>query len=150
MECVCKCVRAAGHRNTEQSRAPAQAWEPDFAGCTGAAFYCGPTASHHPLPARSSPEAPPARDGICFSYHSFFFPSSTSSLCLCWSSGQQQSDESNSSTQKQPRVPVGMAMVVCSSTAARQCWRRGQEGSDGRAVHTCGVVTPELGWFKAD
>lgn len=150
MECVCKCVRAAGHRNTEQSRAPAQAWEPDFAGCTGAAFYCGPTASHHPLPAQSSPEAPPARDGICFSYHSFFFPSSTSSLCLCWSSGQQQSDESNSSTQKQPRVPVGMAMVVCSSTAARQCWRRGQEGSDGRAVHTCGVVTPELGWFKAD
>lgn len=150
MECVCKCVRAAGHRNTEQSRAPAQAWEPDFAGCTGAAFYCGPTASHHPLPARSSPEAPPARDGICFSYHSLFFPSSTSSLCLCWSSGQQQSDESNSSTQKQPRVPVGMAMVVCSSTAARQCWRRGQEGSDGRAVHTCGVVTPELGWFKAD
>lgn len=150
MECVCKCVRAAGHRNTEQSRAPAQAWEPDFAGCTGAAFHCGPTASHHPLPARSSPEAPPARDGICFSYHSFFFPSSTSSLCLCWSSGQQQSDESNSSTQKQPRVPVGMAMVVCSSTAARQCWRRGQEGSDGRAVHTCGVVTPELGWFKAD
>lgn len=106
--------------------------------------------AHHPLPARSSPEAPPARDGICFSYHSFFFPSSTSSLCLCWSSGQQQSDESNSSTQKQPRVPVGMAMVVCSSTAARQCWRRGQEGSDGRAVHTCGVVTPELGWFKAD
>jgi len=150
MECVCKCVRAAGHRNTEQSRAPAQAWEPDFAGCTGAAFHCGPTASHHPLPAQSSPEAPPARDGICFSYHSFFFPSSTSSLCLCWSSGQQQSDESNSSTQKQPRVPVGMAMVVCSSTAARQCWRRGQEGSDGRAVHTCGVVTPELGWFKAD
>lgn len=116
MECVCKCVRAAGHRNTEQSRAPAQAWEPDFAGCTGAAFHCGPTASHHPLPARSSPEEPPARDGICFSYHSFFFPSSTSSLCLCWSSGQQQSDESNSSTQKQPRVPVGsLAMVVCSS-----------------------------------
>lgn len=85
-----------------------------------------------PPPSQGSPEAPPAWDRICFSYHSFFFPSSTSSLCPHWSSGRQQSKESNSSPQNQRCVPAGMVMAPqfpslrALPQLRRQCWRRGR------------------------